>query len=35
MGKKYDKQFKEVFDVLRRMMVVDSTVHEQGYYKKD
>ena len=34
LEKKYDKQFKEVFDVLKGMIVIDSKQHEQKILRK-
>jgi hypothetical protein len=34
LEKKYDKQFKEVFDVLRGMVVIDNKEHEQRILQK-
>jgi len=34
LEKKYDKQFKDVFDVLRGMIVIDNKEHEQRILQK-
>jgi hypothetical protein len=34
MEKKYDKQFKEVFDVIKNMLTIDPKQHEQKILRK-